>query len=107
LTSVLSSGPSPRSMSYVRDAVFLEIREPRSVSFVSLFDPTTAQTVQQHSVTVFHRHQCLFTGHQRCVIALQEENMRDWLSPAQFSRERLEAIFTAKETPYYEHRIAA
>jgi putative SOS response-associated peptidase YedK len=47
------------------------------------------------------------TGHQRCVIALRESNLREWLSPVGVSRERLDAILSDKESPYYEHRIAA
>jgi putative SOS response-associated peptidase YedK len=47
------------------------------------------------------------TGHQRCIIALRGENVREWLSPAGVSRERLEAILSDKEIPYYEHRVAA
>jgi putative SOS response-associated peptidase YedK len=47
------------------------------------------------------------TGHQRCIIALREENAREWLSPAGVSRERFEAILSDKEMPYYEHRVAA
>lgn len=47
------------------------------------------------------------TGHQRCVIALRESNLREWLSPGDVSRERLDAILSDKEAPYYEHRIAA
>ncbi len=47
------------------------------------------------------------TGHQRCVIPLREENLREWLSPGGVGRERLEAILSDRERPYYEHRIAA
>ncbi len=47
------------------------------------------------------------TGHQRCVIALREENLTEWLSPAGLSRDRLEAILSDKESPYYEHQVAA
>lgn len=47
------------------------------------------------------------TGHQRCIISIKETNMREWLSPAGVSRERLEAILSDREMPYYEHRIAA
>jgi putative SOS response-associated peptidase YedK len=47
------------------------------------------------------------TGHQRCVIALREENVNEWLSPRDVSRERLEAILSDREAPYYEHRITA
>lgn len=47
------------------------------------------------------------TGHQRCIIALRDENVREWLSPQNVSRERLESILSDREAPYYEHRIAA
>ena len=47
------------------------------------------------------------TGHQRCVIALRENNLQEWLSPSAVSRERLESILSDKERPYYEHRLAA
>jgi hypothetical protein len=47
------------------------------------------------------------TGHQRCIISLKEENVREWLAPAGLSRDRLDAILGDKEAPYYEHRIAA
>ena len=47
------------------------------------------------------------TGHQRCIIALRDENVREWLSPRGVSRERLEGILSDREVPYYEHRIAA
>jgi putative SOS response-associated peptidase YedK len=47
------------------------------------------------------------TGHQRCIIALQEANVREWLSPQAVSKERLEAILSDREAPYYEHRVAA
>jgi len=47
------------------------------------------------------------TGHQRCVISLREENLEQWLTPAGVSRERLEAILSERDAPYYEHQIAA
>jgi hypothetical protein len=47
------------------------------------------------------------TGHQRCIIALREPNVREWLAPAGLSRDRLEANLGDKEVPYYEHRVAA
>jgi putative SOS response-associated peptidase YedK len=47
------------------------------------------------------------TGHQRCVVALREEHLEQWLSPMGVNRERLETILSEKETPYYEHQIAA
>jgi putative SOS response-associated peptidase YedK len=47
------------------------------------------------------------TGHQRCVVALREANLNEWLSPSEVSRDRLEMILSDKERPYYEHRLAA
>jgi putative SOS response-associated peptidase YedK len=47
------------------------------------------------------------TGHPRCMIALRQENVSEWLSPAGVSRERLDMILGDQEMPYYEHRIAA
>jgi putative SOS response-associated peptidase YedK len=47
------------------------------------------------------------TGHQRCIIALREPNVREWLAPTGLSRDRLESILGDKEMPYYEHRVAA
>lgn len=47
------------------------------------------------------------TGHQRCVIALREENLAEWLNPKDVTQERLEAILSDRERPFYEHRVAA
>lgn len=47
------------------------------------------------------------TGHQRCVISLQQSNLQEWLSPAAATRERLDAILSQREPLYYKHRIAA
>lgn len=47
------------------------------------------------------------TGHQRCIIALRDVNVREWLSPQGVSKERLEAILSDREAPYYEHSVAA
>jgi putative SOS response-associated peptidase YedK len=47
------------------------------------------------------------TGHTRCVIALQDENVREWLYPAAVSKGRLEEILSDRAPRYYEHRIAA
>jgi putative SOS response-associated peptidase YedK len=47
------------------------------------------------------------TGHQRCIIALREENVTEWLNPQPVDKTRLEQILTDRQVPYYEHRIAA
>jgi putative SOS response-associated peptidase YedK len=49
----------------------------------------------------------LATGHTRCVISLKEENVREWLSPARTSPQRLEEILSDRVTPFYEHQVAA
>jgi putative SOS response-associated peptidase YedK len=47
------------------------------------------------------------TGHTRCVIALKDANVGEWLAPTRTSKERLEEILSDRERPHYEHRIAA
>ena len=47
------------------------------------------------------------TGHQRTIIAIQEQYLSEWLSPAALSKDRLGEILTDKEVPYYIHQIAA
>jgi putative SOS response-associated peptidase YedK len=47
------------------------------------------------------------TGHQRCIISLKEDNVREWLSPSQITKPRLEEILSDRVQPYYEHRIAS
>jgi len=46
-------------------------------------------------------------GHQRCVVALREQNLHEWLAPAGIGRDRLEAILSDRECLVYEHQIAA
>ena len=47
------------------------------------------------------------TGHQRCIIALNENNVREWLSSTEVSKQRLDEILSDPAQRYYEHRIAA
>jgi len=47
------------------------------------------------------------TGHNRCIIAIQPQNVAAWLSPEGLEKSRLEAILGDRPCPYYEHRIAA
>jgi Uncharacterized conserved protein len=47
------------------------------------------------------------TGHQRTVIALQNQYLTEWLTPGALSKERLEHILSDKEKPRYSHQIAA
>jgi putative SOS response-associated peptidase YedK len=47
------------------------------------------------------------TGHQRTIIAIQEQYLSEWLSPRALGKERLEHIFMDREQPYYVHQSAA
>ena len=47
------------------------------------------------------------TGHQRCIIALNENNVREWLSSTKVSKQRLDEILSEPAQRYYEHQIAA
>jgi putative SOS response-associated peptidase YedK len=45
------------------------------------------------------------TGHERCVIAIREQNLDDWLDPARVDAVRLKKILDDRESFYYEHKI--
>lgn len=47
------------------------------------------------------------TGRKRCITALKDPNVAEWLAPNGVPRSRLEELLSDKERPYYEHRIAA
>jgi putative SOS response-associated peptidase YedK len=47
------------------------------------------------------------TGHQRCIVSLQSNNIDEWLAPADVPKSRLEAILSDRKRAYYEHRKAA
>lgn len=47
------------------------------------------------------------TGHQRCIVSLQSNNVDEWLSPAGVAKSRLEEILSDRKPVYYEHRKAA
>jgi putative SOS response-associated peptidase YedK len=47
------------------------------------------------------------TGHERCIVALQSNNLDEWLSPAGVPKSRLEEILSDRKPVYYEHRKAA
>jgi putative SOS response-associated peptidase YedK len=46
-------------------------------------------------------------GHDRCIIPIRPENVDAWLSPDPKNLAALYAILDDRETPYYEHRLAA
>jgi len=47
------------------------------------------------------------TGHQRCVIALRESNLDEWLTPKNVDCHRLDSILSEKDMFYYQNSIAA
>lgn len=46
-------------------------------------------------------------GHDRCIIPIRPENVDAWLSPDPKNLGALYPILDDRETPYYEHRLAA
>ena len=46
-------------------------------------------------------------GHDRCIIPIRPENVDAWLNPDPRNLDALYAILDDRETPYYEHRLAA
>jgi putative SOS response-associated peptidase YedK len=46
-------------------------------------------------------------GHDRCIINLREENVEAWLTPQGRSDEELQKLLSDRQTPYYEHEVAA
>jgi putative SOS response-associated peptidase YedK len=46
-------------------------------------------------------------GHDRCIINLREENVAAWLTPKGRSDEELQKLLSDRQTPYYEHEVAA
>jgi putative SOS response-associated peptidase YedK len=47
------------------------------------------------------------TGHNRCIIALKEDHLNEWLAPDTLAKARLDEILSDRQSPFYEHRIAA
>lgn len=46
-------------------------------------------------------------GHDRCIVPIKRENLREWLTPQASTLERQYEILKDRERPYYEHRLAA
>ena len=47
------------------------------------------------------------TGHQRCIVSLQSNNVDEWLNPSGIPKSRLEEILSDRKPVFYEHRKAA
>ena len=47
------------------------------------------------------------TGHERCIISLQPNNVDEWLAPVNVAKGRLETILSDRAPVFYEHRKAA
>jgi putative SOS response-associated peptidase YedK len=47
------------------------------------------------------------TGHERCIVSLQSNNLDEWLSPADIPKSRLEEILSDRKPVYYQHQRAA
>ncbi|MDM4765984.1 SOS response-associated peptidase family protein [Pelomonas sp. SE-A7] len=46
-------------------------------------------------------------GHDRCIVPLKPENMLPWLQPDAKDLKSLYALLDDRDTPYYEHQLAA
>jgi putative SOS response-associated peptidase YedK len=86
-------------------------RAPIQMSIACLWDrwtqPGERDLLSFAAVTDEPPPEIAVTGHQRCIIALKDANVSDWLSPEGLPRERLDAVLNDPERPYYEHRVAA
>ena len=47
------------------------------------------------------------TGHERCIISLQPDNVTEWLQPQSVPASRLHGILSERTQVIYEHRKAA
>lgn len=68
------------------------VGEPDLLSFAAITDDPPAEIAA--------------TGHDRCVVALREENVSSWLLPAGRRDEELFRLLAAREPYFYQHRLA-
>lgn len=92
---VLHFDPKPRNLLLVAClwARWIAMDEPELHCFAAITDDPPPEVAA--------------TGHNRCVIPIRRENLDEWLAPGRSSLDRLDAILSDRERPYYEHQIAA
>ena len=70
-------------------------------------DPQEGRLLSFAAVTDEPPPEIRAAGHDRCIINLLEENVEAWLTPQGRSDEELQKLLSDRQTPYYEHEVAA
>jgi putative SOS response-associated peptidase YedK len=70
-------------------------------------DPKEGRLLSFAAVTDEPPPEIKAAGHDRCIINLREENVAAWLTPQGRSDQELQELLSDRQTPYYEHEIAA
>lgn len=70
-------------------------------------DPQEGRLLSFAAVTDEPPPEIKAAGHDRCIINLREENVDAWLTPQGRSDEELQKLLSDRQTPYYEHEVAA
>lgn len=70
-------------------------------------DPKEGRLLSFAAVTDEPPPEIKAAGHDRCIINLREENVAAWLTPQGRSDEELQKLLSDRQTPYYEHEVAA
>jgi putative SOS response-associated peptidase YedK len=87
--------------------------KPRGVSEMyipCLFDDWEGQGEDLKSfalITTDPPKEIAATGHNRCPIFLSENEISSWLHPQRKSHQELHAILSKRQTPFYDHVVAA
>jgi putative SOS response-associated peptidase YedK len=70
-------------------------------------DPKEGRLLSFAAVTDEPPPEIKAAGHDRCIINLRAENVEAWLTPQGRSDEELQKLLSDRQTPYYEHEVAA
>jgi putative SOS response-associated peptidase YedK len=70
-------------------------------------DPKDGRLLSFAAVTDEPPPEIKAAGHDRCIINLREENVAAWLTPQGRSDQELQELLSDRQTPYYEHEVAA
>jgi putative SOS response-associated peptidase YedK len=70
-------------------------------------DPQEGRLLSFAAVTDEPPPEIKAAGHDRCIINLREENVAAWLTPQGRSDQELQELLSDRQTPYYEHEVAA
>lgn len=70
-------------------------------------DPKEGRLLSFAAVTDEPPPEIKAAGHDRCIINLRQENVEAWLTPQGRGDEELQRLLSDRQTPYYEHEVAA